>query len=120
MFGRAYLVLILNQFHLFATMHPEFYPCESHTSKDGHINIDCQHRRLGKIPKFISLSAVSLNLNLNHIHYIKGDAFAGLPNLKHLSLMWNCVPDPLIEQRWSSCSLNVDPEAFIRLRNLTS
>ncbi|XP_077073749.1 toll-like receptor 9 [Siphateles boraxobius] len=119
MFRQAYLILILNQFHLFATMHPVFYPCESHTSKDGHITIDCQHRRLGKIPKFISLSAVSLNLNLNHIHYIKGDAFSGLPNLKHLSLMWNCVPD-LKEQRWPSCNLNVDPEAFIGLKNLTS
>ncbi|XP_067268524.1 toll-like receptor 9 [Pseudorasbora parva] len=120
MFGHVYLILILNQFHLFATMHPQFYPCESHTSKDGHINIDCQHRRLGKIPRFISLAVVSLNLNLNHIHYIKGDAFSGLPNLKHLSLMWNCVPDQLKEQRWPSCNLIVEPEAFVGLRNLTS
>lgn len=120
MFGHVCLILILNQFHLFATKHPEFYPCESRTSNDGRINIDCRHRRLSKIPKFISLSVVSLNLSQNHIHYVKGDAFSGLPNLKHLSLMWNCVPDPLKEQRWPSCNLKVDPEAFVGLKNLTS
>ncbi|KAL0185583.1 hypothetical protein M9458_017253 [Cirrhinus mrigala] len=121
MFGHTvYLVLIVNQFHLFATLHPEFYPCEIHTTKDGHINVDCRHRRLANIPKFISLSVISLNLNENHIHHIKGGALSGLPNLRHLSLMWNCSPDRLKEQRWPSCSLKIDPDAFSGLKNLTS
>uniref|UniRef100_A0A672KZP3 Toll-like receptor 9 n=1 Tax=Sinocyclocheilus grahami TaxID=75366 RepID=A0A672KZP3_SINGR len=87
---------------------------------DGHINVDCQRRRLANIPKFTSLSVISLNLNGNHIHHIKGATFSGLANLKHLSLMWNCVPDHLKEQRWPSCSLKVDPNAFSGLKNLTS
>ncbi|KAK2899097.1 hypothetical protein Q8A67_010515 [Cirrhinus molitorella] len=34
--------------------------------------------------------------------------------------MWNCLPDHLKEQRWPSCSLKIDPDAFSGLKNLTS
>ncbi len=121
MFGHMlYLVLILNRFHLLATLRTEFYPCEIQTTKDGHINVDCQHRRLANVPKFTSLSVISLNLNKNNIHHIKDATFSGLANLKYLSLMWNCVPDHLKEQRWPSCSLKIDLNAFSGLKNLTS
>ncbi|XP_073765367.1 toll-like receptor 9 isoform X1 [Danio rerio] len=121
MFGpMVSLILLLNQFQLFAASHPQFYPCESHFTKDGHINVDCQHRRLSKVPRFTSPSVISLNLNNNHIHRIKGDAFSGLPNLKYLSLMWNCISDRLKEARWPLCSVNIDPDAFVGLKNLTS
>ncbi|XP_051964066.1 toll-like receptor 9 [Xyrauchen texanus] len=116
----VYLILILNQFNLFETLWPEFYPCENHNTNDGHTNVDCQQRRLTKIPIFKSLSVISLNLNKNHIQQVKGEAFSGIPNLKYLSLMWNCVPDHLKERRWPSCNLKIDRDAFVGLKNLTS
>ncbi|XP_065103864.1 toll-like receptor 9 [Paramisgurnus dabryanus] len=121
MFGyEMYLVLILSQFHFLTPLHLDFYPCENHNTNNEVLNVNCQRRRLAKIPKFESLSIISLNLDENHIRQIKSDAFSGMPNLMHLSLMWNCVPDLSKEKRRTSCDLTIHPDAFVGLQKLTS
>ncbi|KAI7789923.1 toll-like receptor 9 [Triplophysa rosa] len=117
---KMYLILILNQFHIFTSLHLEFYPCENHITNNGLINVNCQHRHLAKIPQFKSLLVISLNMNGNHIHQVKSDAFSGIPNLKHLTLMWNCVPDVSKEKIRPSCYLKIDPDAFVGLEKLSS
>ncbi|TRY66066.1 hypothetical protein DNTS_033192 [Danionella cerebrum] len=114
------LFLLLNHVHHFASLHPQFYPCGSHSTKDGHVVVDCKHRKLAQIPKFASLAVISLNLNENHISHVKAEDFLDLPNLKHLSLEWNCVSDNPTDTSWPSCRVDIDPDAFVGLRNLIS
>ncbi|KAG7332255.1 hypothetical protein KOW79_004089 [Hemibagrus wyckioides] len=71
MFGPGlYLVFVLDQLSLVKTMNPKFYPCDNNTDSSGNIHLDCKHRDLTSIPKFMSLFIISLNLEENRIHQI--------------------------------------------------
>ncbi|KAK2840897.1 hypothetical protein Q7C36_012476 [Tachysurus vachellii] len=119
MFGTGlYLFFVLDQLRLVKTMNPKFYPCDNNTDSDGNIHLDCKHRDLTGIPKFKSPFIISLNLDENRIHQVKSDDFSGIPNLQHLSLMWNCLPGRLKALKLPSCQVIIDHDAFVNLKNL--
>ncbi|XP_053480711.1 toll-like receptor 9 [Ictalurus furcatus] len=120
MFGPGlYLFFVLDQLNLVKTMNPKFYPCDNNTNSDGNIHLDCKRRDLMSIPKFMSFSIISLNLDENRIHQVKRHDFSDIPNLQSLSLMWNCLPGRLKALKLPSCQVFIDPEAFVNLKNLT-
>lgn len=120
MFGPGlFLFVVLDQLGLVKTMNPKFYPCDNKTVSDGSIHLNCKHRDLMSIPKFMSLFVISLNLDENRIHQIKRDDFLGIPNLQSLSLMWNCLPGRLKALKLPSCQVIIDHDAFVHLKNLT-
>lgn len=119
MFGAGlFLFFALNQLSLVKTMNPKFYPCDNKTISDGNIHLDCKHRDLTAIPKFMSLLIISLNLDENRIHQVKGDDFSDIPDLQSLSLMWNCLPGRLKALKLPSCEVIIDHDAFVGLKNL--
>lgn len=114
-----YLFLVLDQISLVKTMNPKFYPCDNKTVSDGNVHLDCKHRDLKSIPKFMSQFIVSLNLDENRIQQVKSDDFLGIPNLQNLSLMWNCLPGRLKALKLPSCQVSIDSDAFVNLKSLT-
>lgn len=120
MFGAGlFLFSVLDQLSLVKTMNPTFYPCDNKTVSDGNIHLDCKHRDLTRIPKFMSPFIISLNLNENQIHQVRKDDFSDIPNLQSLSLMWNCLPGRLKALKLPSCQVIIDRDAFVNLKNLT-
>ncbi|XP_017579952.1 toll-like receptor 9 [Pygocentrus nattereri] len=121
MFGPGLCMLfVLNHLIVVKTINPMFYPCDNNTVSNGDIYLDCKHRSLTSIPKFKSPFVISLNLNENLIQQVKRDDFLDIPNLQHLSLMWNCLPGRLKALRLPSCKVTIDQDAFVNLKNLTS
>ncbi|KAM9475082.1 toll-like receptor 9 [Clarias gariepinus] len=115
-----YLFFVLDLIKLVKTMNPIFYPCDNTTISDGTIHVDCKRRNLTSIPKFTSLLIISLNLDENHVDQVKSDDFSNIPNLQHLSLMWNCLPGRLKALKLPSCQVLIDHDAFVNLKNLSS
>ncbi len=80
------------------------WPC--HCSRDLQ-DINCEGKRLNKIPSGIPTSAKRLILSKNAISSIPSKAFSDLKDLTYLSLKENVIP-------------KIHPEAFQGLRNLKS
>lgn len=113
-----FLFFALDRLGLVKTTNPKFYPCDNKTVSDGNIHLDCKHRDLTSIPKFMSLLIISLNLDENQIHQVKKDDFSDIPNLQSLNLMWNCLPGRLKALKLPSCEVIIDHDAFVALKNL--
>lgn len=120
MFGPGWCLFLLNYLHVVRTINPVFYPCDNNTLNNGDIFVDCKHRGLTSVPKFKSHSVISLDLSENLIQQVKRDDFSDIPNLQHLSLMWNCLPGRLKSLRLPSCKVTIDKDAFVTLKNLSS
>ncbi|XP_066499596.1 toll-like receptor 9 [Hoplias malabaricus] len=114
------LLFVWNLLIVVKTINPIFYPCDNITDSNGDIYVDCTHRDLMSIPKFKSIFITSLNLSENHIWQVKKKDFSDIPNLQHLSLMWNCLPGRLKALRLPSCNVTIDHDAFVNLKNLSS
>ncbi|XP_036388715.1 toll-like receptor 9 [Megalops cyprinoides] len=63
--------------------------------------------------------AIYLNLDKNEIHQVKAYAFTGVPHLKVLSMMWNCLPGKLRALGLPPCHMEIDTNAFVGLKNLS-
>uniref|UniRef100_A0AAY5ERK1 TIR domain-containing protein n=1 Tax=Electrophorus electricus TaxID=8005 RepID=A0AAY5ERK1_ELEEL len=118
--NKILLIDMLDHLCVVKMINPQFYPCDSNTVENEDMHVDCKHRGFTSIPKFTSLFVISLNLNENLIHQVKSDDFSNIPNLQHLSLMWNCLPGRLKALRLPSCKVTIDHNAFVNLTKLSS
>ena len=94
-------------------IYPRFFPCD-----DDLISVDCMGRDLTSVPHIRSTEVQSLNLNHNEIWHVGSKAFSGVPNLRNLTMMWNCAPGRYKNLGIPLCSLKIDSRAFVALKNL--
>ncbi|XP_035238659.1 toll-like receptor 9 [Anguilla anguilla] len=113
-------VFLLSVCHLLTSMraeNPIFFPCENNT--DSTV-VDCSQRNLTHVPLILKSSSVlSLNLDRNKIQKLERLAFAGVSQLRILMINWNCPPGRLRALGVPPCHMQIDPEAFTGLKNLT-
>ncbi|XP_063063709.1 toll-like receptor 9 [Engraulis encrasicolus] len=96
-------------------IYPKFFPCDG----DLHF-VDCMGRGLTSVPPIRSEKVWSLNLNHNKISRIRSEDFSGIPSLINLTMMWNCAPGRYKNLGIPLCTLEIDSDAFVGLRNLMS
>ncbi|XP_034760049.2 toll-like receptor 9, partial [Acipenser ruthenus] len=94
---------------------PKFFPCDD---TDNSTVVVCSKRKLLEVPTISSSNVTTLYLDSNNIKLVKRDAFSALPGLQNLSIMWNCLPTRLRSPALPSCRMEIEPEAFVNLKNL--
>nr|XP_023676843.1 toll-like receptor 9 isoform X1 [Paramormyrops kingsleyae] len=111
-----FLLYLCNWLTAVRSRNPFFFPCENDTLST---ILDCQKRGLTNVPTIKSVSVLSINLEGNKIQTVKSNALAGVPNLQNFSIMWNCPPGKLKGPGTRSCKLDIAPDAFVHLKNLS-
>nr|BAE80691.1 Toll-like receptor 9 [Paralichthys olivaceus] len=110
-------ILIFGQLlSLVRTQNVKFFPCDS---DENATTVDCCGRSLKKVPTIKSNTVVSINLSQNKIHHVEKDAFAGVLNLQTLKIIYNCQPSRLRALDNDSCNMEIHPQVFKSLHNLT-
>uniref|UniRef100_UPI003AAE19A0 toll-like receptor 9 isoform X2 n=1 Tax=Centroberyx gerrardi TaxID=166262 RepID=UPI003AAE19A0 len=100
---------------LVRTRNPIFFPCDNDVNVT---TVDCYGRPLIHVPVIKSTTVVSLNLSRTKIQEVGQHAFSGVPNLKQLKIMWNCLPGSLRALDDHSCKMEIHYDAFRSLINL--
>lgn len=93
---------------LVRSINTRFFPCDADANGTW---VDCYGRPFTAVPRFHSLTVVSLNLSHTRITQVRRGDFSGLPNLQRLLMMDNCPPP-------SHCKVHIDYHAFRGLSRL--
>ncbi|KAF7210655.1 toll-like receptor 9 [Nothobranchius furzeri] len=112
------IILIFSQFlTLGRTLSTIFFPCDADEKSNF---VDCSSRPLKHIPLIRSNTVSGIDLSRTKIDFVSNHAFTGVPNLNTLILMGNCQPGNLRTLDQDQCKLEIYPDAFKHLTNLTS
>uniref|UniRef100_A0A3Q1FAA0 Toll-like receptor 9 n=1 Tax=Acanthochromis polyacanthus TaxID=80966 RepID=A0A3Q1FAA0_9TELE len=109
-------ILILCQLlQLVRSINIQYFPCDA---DENGTEVDCRDRPLEHVPNIKNTSVVSLDLSRTKIHYVREDAFAGVPNLDTLKMEGNCLPGRLRDPEDHTCAVKIEAGAFKSLLKL--
>uniref|UniRef100_A0A8C8S713 TIR domain-containing protein n=1 Tax=Pelusios castaneus TaxID=367368 RepID=A0A8C8S713_9SAUR len=110
------VLLLIDMFLGAGTIFPNFPPCANST--DGK-RVDCSLCNLSLLPNIHSFNVSFLNLGDNFLSLLANDSFSGIPNLRNLSVSWNCKPKQLRKMH-KDCQLLIQPGALVTLNFLAN